>query len=134
MRILLKRDAFLPECIVRWLSDPLLSDFAWLIGSFIIGVALGSLTGLIPGFHVNNVALIALSLSPVAVGIGIPPDAVGIIVACGTVHTFLNYIPSALVGAPDDNMALALLPGHRMLISGQAAQVAYSARGSQMGL
>ena len=97
---------------------------------------MGSLTGLIPGFHVNNVALIALSLSPVAVGIGIPLDAVaGIIVACGTVHTFLNYIPSALVGAPDDNMALALLPGHRMLISGQAAQgVAYSARGSQMGL
>ena len=32
-------------------------------------------------------------------------------------------------------MLLALLPGHRMLISGQAAQgVAYSARGSQMGL
>ena len=116
--------------------DPWLLDFAWLIASFIFGVFLGCLTGLIPGFHVNNVALIALSLSPVAVGIGIPLDAVaGIIVACGTVHTFLNYIPSALVGAPDDNMALALLPGHRMLISGQAAQgVAYSARGSQMGM
>ena len=116
--------------------DPWLLDFAWLIASFIFGIFLGCLTGLIPGFHVNNVALIALSLSPVAVGIGIPLDAVaGIIVACGTVHTFLNYIPSALVGAPDDNMALALLPGHRMLISGQAAQgVAYSARGSQMGM
>ncbi|GIS49546.1 MAG: hypothetical protein Ct9H90mP23_2180 [Methanobacteriota archaeon] len=95
--------------------DPWLIDFGWLIGSFIFGIFLGCLTGLIPGFHVNNVALIALSLSPVAVGIGIPLDAVaGIIVACGTVHTFLNYIPSALVGAPDDNMALALLPGHRM--------------------
>ena len=116
--------------------DPWLIDFGWLIGSVIFGIFLGCLTGLIPGFHVNNVALIALSLSPVAVGIGIPLDAVaGIIVACGTVHTFLNYIPSALVGAPDDNMALALLPGHRMLISGQAAQgVAYSARGSQMGM
>ena len=116
--------------------DPWLIDFGWLIGSFIFGIFIGCLTGLIPGFHVNNVALIALSLSPVAVGIGIPLDAVaGIIVACGTVHTFLNYIPSALVGAPDDNMALALLPGHRMLISGQAAQgVAYSARGSQMGM
>ena len=91
--------------------DPILVDFGWLIASFVFGVGLGCLTGLIPGFHVNNVALIALSLSPVAVGIGIPLDAVaGIIVACGTVHTFLNYIPSALVGAPDDNMALALLP------------------------
>ena len=29
--------------------DPLLVDFAWLIGSFVIGVMLGSLTGLIPG-------------------------------------------------------------------------------------
>lgn len=116
--------------------DPWLLDFAWLLGSFVFGIFLGCLTGLIPGFHVNNVALIALSLAPVAVGIGIPLDAVaGIIVACGTVHTFLNYIPSALIGAPDDNMALALLPGHRMLISGQAAQgVAYSARGSQMGM
>ena len=116
--------------------DGVMLDFAWLIASFLFGLMLGCLTGLIPGFHVNNVALIALSLSPVAVAIGIPLDAVaGIIVACGTVHTFLNYIPSALVGAPDDNMALALLPGHRMLISGQAAQgVAYSARGSQMGM
>ena len=53
----------------------------------------------------------------------------------GTVHTFLNYIPSALIVAPDGDTALALLPGHRMLISGHAAQgVAYSARGSQLGL
>jgi TctA family transporter len=116
--------------------DPLLVDFAWLIGSFVFGIMLGCMTGLIPGFHVNNVALIALSLSPLAVGAGIPLDAVaGTIVATGTVHTFLNYIPSALIGAPDGDTALALLPGHRMLISGQAAQgVAYSARGSQMGM
>jgi TctA family transporter len=111
-------------------------EWAWLIGSFFIGIFLGCMTGLIPGFHVNNVALIALSMSPLAVGIGIPLSAVAaIIVAMGTVHTFLNYIPSALLGAPDGDTALALLPGHRMLISGHAAQgVAYSARGSQLGL
>ena len=113
-----------------------LLDWAWLMGSFFIGVFLGCMTGLIPGFHVNNVALIALSMSPLAVGAGIPLESVAaIIVAMGTVHTFLNYIPSALVGAPDGDTALALLPGHRMLISGHAAQgVAYSARGSQLGL
>ena len=113
-----------------------LLDWAWLMASFFIGVFLGCLTGLIPGFHVNNVALIALSMSPLAVSAGIPLESVAaIIVAMGTVHTFLNYIPSALVGAPDGDTALALLPGHRMLISGHAAQgVAYSARGSQLGL
>lgn len=111
-------------------------DWAWLMGSFFIGIFLGCMTGLIPGFHVNNVALLALSMSPLAVNAGIPLSSVAaIIVSMGTVHTFLNYIPSALIGAPDGDTALALLPGHRMLISGHAAQgVAYSARGSQLGL
>jgi len=67
--------------------DPVVLDFGWLIVFYLFGIMLGCLTGLIPGFHVNNVALIALSLSPVAVAIGIPLDAVaGIIVACGTVQ------------------------------------------------
>ncbi|MFL2947119.1 MAG: tripartite tricarboxylate transporter permease [Candidatus Poseidoniales archaeon] len=116
--------------------DPILLDWAWLMASFFIGVFLGCMTGLIPGFHVNNVALLALSMSPLAVNAGIPLSSVAaIIVSMGTVHTFLNYIPSALIGAPDGDTALALLPGHRMLISGHAAQgVAYSARGSQLGL
>ena len=118
------------------MMDPILLDWAWLMASFFIGVFLGCMTGLIPGFHVNNVALLALSMSPLAVNAGIPLSSVAaIIVSMGTVHTFLNYIPSALIGAPDGDTALALLPGHRMLISGHAAQgVAYSARGSQLGL
>ena len=97
---------------------------------------LGSLTGLIPGFHVNNVALILLALSPALLELGIPLASVAaIIVSTGTVHTFLNYIPSALIGAPDGDTALSLLPGHRMLLSGNAARgVAWSARGSQLGL
>ena len=93
-------------------------------------------TGLIPGFHVNNVALILLALSPALLDLGIPLASVAaIIVSTGTVHTFLNYIPSALIGAPDGDTALSLLPGHRMLLSGNAARgVAWSARGSQLGL
>ena len=62
--------------------------------------------------------------------LGIPLASVAaIIVSTGTVHTFLNYIPSALIGAPDGDTALSLLPGHRMLLSGNAARgVAWSAR------
>ena len=111
-------------------------DLGWLLFALFFGVGMGSLTGLIPGFHVNNVALILLALSPVMLSWGIPLSAVAaIIVSTGTVHTFLNYIPSALLGAPDGDTALSLLPGHRMLLSGNAPRgVAWSARGSQLGL
>ena len=67
--------------------DGVLLDFSWLIASYLFGIMLGF--NRIDSSFVNNVALIALSLSPVAVAMGIPLDAVaGIIVACGTVHTF----------------------------------------------
>ena len=111
-------------------------ELGWMLFALFFGVFMGSLTGIIPGFHVNNVALILLALSPVFLSWGIPLSAVAaIIVSTGTVHTFLNYIPSALLGAPDGDTALSLLPGHRMLLSGNAPRgVAWSARGSQLGL
>ena len=111
-------------------------ELSWMLAALFMGVAMGTLTGIIPGFHVNNVALILLALAPGLLSLGIPLSAVaGIIVSTGTVHTFLNYIPSALMGAPDADQALSLLPGHRMLLSGNAARgVAWSARGSQLGL
>ena len=113
-----------------------LHELSWMLAALFMGVAMGTLTGIIPGFHVNNVALILLALAPGLLSLGIPLSAVaGIIVSTGTVHTFLNYIPSALMGAPDADQALSLLPGHRMLLSGNAARgVAWSARGSQLGL
>ena len=111
-------------------------ELYWMLAALFFGVGMGTLTGIIPGFHVNNVALILLALAPGLLSLGIPLSAVaGIIVSTGTVHTFLNYIPSALMGAPDADQALSLLPGHRMLLSGNAARgVAWSARGSQLGL
>ena len=97
-------------------------ELGWMLFALFFGVFMGSLTGIIPGFHVNNVALILLALAPSLLALGIPLSAVaGIIVSTGTVHTFLNYIPSALMGAPDADQALSLLPGHRMLLSGNAA-------------
>ncbi|MCK4812004.1 MAG: tripartite tricarboxylate transporter permease, partial [Methanosarcinales archaeon] len=46
-------------------------------------------------------------------------------------HTFLNIIPAVYLGAPDADTALAVLPGHDMLLDGMgAAAVRLSAIGS----
>ena len=112
------------------------SDLGLVLFAMIIGMMMGSLTGLIPGFHVNTVAMVLLTLTPLFVSYGIPLKMVAvIIISCGTVHTFVGYVPAALLGAPEDSTALALLPGHRMLLAGHAPLgVAWSARGSQLGL
>ena len=85
--------------------DVWLAEYLWLMAAFFIGVFLGCMTGLIPGFHVNNVALIALSMSPLAVGIGIPLSAVAAIIAAIALATRSHFI----VVPPRDRSALTKL-------------------------
>jgi len=106
----------------------------------LVGTILGVVTGLIPGLHVNNVAIIMLSLSPIAVetlgGTGIDGSTVfllvaGSIVATSMTHTFLDFIPSTFLGAPEAETALSVLPAHGMLLEGRGySAVALSAVGS----
>ena len=35
-------------------------------------------------------------------------------------HTFIDYIPSIFLGAPDEDTALSILPGHQLLLKGRA--------------
>ena len=54
-------------------------EMAWMLAALFIGVCIGSMTGLIPGFHVNNVALILLGISPALLAIGIPLSAAALV-------------------------------------------------------
>lgn len=96
----------------------------------LLGVLAGTGTGLAPGLHVNNVALVLLasrvafegtivSLFPTATVqeiIGVESSFI-----MGTVisHGFLDFIPSVFLGAPEEKTALSVLPGHRLLLAGQ---------------
>jgi putative membrane protein len=92
---------------------------------------LGILTGLIPGIHTNNVALILLSLSPAfiagfgfLVAFGVSPEFIMLLVAvmilsCAIADTFADFIPAIFLGAPDDDTALSILPAHSMLLDGR---------------
>ncbi len=109
----------------------------------ILGVAVGIVTGLIPGLHVNNIALILLSISGSIVTMCTPLFAYGIseefifmlicgfIIAVSVSHTFHDVIPTTFIGAPEEDTALAVLPAHALLLQGRGYEaVALSALGS----
>ncbi|WP_167879446.1 tripartite tricarboxylate transporter permease [Methanococcoides sp. NM1] len=103
-----------------------------LLLSVLIGYALGIFSGLIPGIHTNNFALMLVALSPMLMDSGIPPTYIAIAILANSLsHTFHDIIPAVYLGAPNDDMALAVLPGHRLLLEGFGSEaIRLSALGS----
>ena len=102
------------------------------IASIVAGYLLGVVSGLIPGIHTNNFALILLAISPLLSDKGVPVFYVAVIVLSNSLsHTFHDIIPAIFLGAPNDDTALAVLPGHTLLLEGRGAEaVRLSALGS----
>jgi len=97
------------------------------------GVALGTASGLCPGLHVNNLALLLAAAAP---GIPGPPHLVGAtLLAAGVVHSFLDVVPTLALGVPDASMAVTALPGHRLVIAGRGREaIRLSALGSAVAV
>ena len=88
-----------------------------LILPIILGIFSGTITGLIPGIHINLVAISLLSLTFIQ---NLPPTPLLIfIIAMAITHTFLDFIPSIFLGAPSEDTSLSALPGHELLLKGQ---------------
>lgn len=106
-----------------------------LIIALLIGIILGCITGLTPGIHINLVSAFVVSLS-LTLFLGINPlFLVVFIVAMSITHTFVDYIPSVFLGAPDEDNFLSILPGHEMLIKGEAySAVVYTLYGSLLAI
>lgn len=103
-----------------------------LLISILFGFILGIISGITPGIHVNNFALILVALSPFFAGLGFSPFYIAIVILSNSIaHTFLDIIPSTFLGAPSADTALAVLPGHALLMEGRGAEaVRLSALGS----
>ena len=111
----------------------------------LLGMGTGAVTGLAPGLHVNNVAAVVLAtraswiafvLGPWA---GEDPGTLGVLLSCyllatAVSHGIFDFVPSVFLGAPTEETALSILPGHRMLLSGEGARaVSLAARGAVLG-
>ncbi len=87
--------------------------------ALIVGIIAGCITGFLPGIHINLVAALLFGISALLLAY-FPPLALAIfIVAMSITHSFVDFIPSIFLGAPDDDSVLAVLPGHEMLIKGK---------------
>ncbi|MFQ6136397.1 MAG: tripartite tricarboxylate transporter permease [Candidatus Hydrothermarchaeales archaeon] len=85
----------------------------------LIGILLGTFTGLVPGIHVNTVAIVVISLLPILLENFSRYDIVALIIAMAVVHTYVDYIPSVVFGAPEESSILSVLPGHKLLLKGR---------------
>ncbi len=85
--------------------------------ALLLGVSAGTFTGLAPGIHINLVAALLLAsldkipLSSIALAV--------FITAMSITHTFLDFIPSIFLGAPEEDTFLSVLPGHELLKQGK---------------
>jgi len=90
-----------------------------IIGLALIGIALGTVTGLVPGIHVNTVVIVLLSILPALLNEFPAHSIAALIVAMAIVHSYIDYIPSIFLGAPAEDSVLSVLPGHRLLLKGR---------------
>ncbi len=93
--------------------------------ALLAGVLAGTFTGLIPGVHTNLIAIILLGFSSFLLSKFNPLVLVVFIVSMGLTHTFIDYLPSIFLGAPDEDTALSILPGHEMLNQGRAYEAVF---------
>ncbi|MCL2295702.1 MAG: tripartite tricarboxylate transporter permease [Methanomassiliicoccaceae archaeon] len=108
----------------------------------IAGSLIGTFTGLVPGIHVNTLASMMLVSYPAMESFllsftssaNVPVVVSSCIMSASVVHSFIDFVPSVFIGAPDPDEVLTTLPGHRLLMQGQGMRaVRAAAVGSAVG-
>ncbi len=104
------------------------------VGIF-IGIFVGIFTGLFPGVHINLVSATLVSFSPVILKYVSPITASLFIISMSITHSFLDFIPSTFLGAPNAETSVSLLPAHSLLHQGRAKEaIFFSVLGAFSGL
>jgi len=81
------------------------------------GIALGVLTGLIPGIHPNTLFVMLMPFLITLSGTG-AYALISFVVSLAVTNSITSFIPSIFLGAPEDGTSLSVLPGHRFLLKG----------------
>lgn len=88
-----------------------------------IGILIGTTTGMIPGIHVNTAGAIIFATSGFLLGFLSPEFLCVMLVSMSIAHALIEFIPSMLLGVPQEGTATSILPGHRMVLEGRSKEV-----------
>ncbi len=86
--------------------------------AILLGMVFGIICGVTPGIHTNLVAAFLVSISPFLLKFISPLALAVFIITVSVANTFIDSLPSIFLGAPEADMALGVLPGHRYLMRG----------------
>ena len=98
-----------------------------------IGILIGTTTGMIPGIHVNTAGAILFASSTFLLSFLSPEFLCVLMVAMSIAHALIEFVPSMLLGVPQEGTATSILPGHRMVLQGRAMEVIRVGSGGGFG-
>lgn len=81
----------------------------------IAGCVLGTVTGLVPGLHSNAVSVLIVAFVKTQ-----DFNFALLIVAMNIVQAFVDFVPNILLGVPDNDSFISVLPGHYFFLKGEA--------------
>ncbi len=88
-----------------------------------VGILIGTSTGMIPGIHVNTAGAILFASSSFLLTFLSPEFLCVLMVAMSVAHALIEFVPSMLLGVPQEGTATSILPGHRMVLQGRSKEV-----------
>ncbi len=92
----------------------------------LLGIAVGTITGLVPGLHPNTI--LAIILSSAFIFSGQPTYLIiAFIVSLSVTNVFTEFIQSSFFGAPEAGTELSVLPAHQMMMEGRAQEALFLA-------
>ncbi|MBT4870794.1 MAG: hypothetical protein HON47_04420 [Candidatus Diapherotrites archaeon] len=79
----------------------------------LLGIIAGTVTGLVPGIHSNNISLLLVA-SPL-----FGSSAIVFTLAMVITQSFVDFIPAIFIGAPNVDTFEGVLPGHKLFTEGK---------------
>ena len=87
-----------------------------------IGIGIGTCTGMVPGIHVNTAGAIMFASSAFLLNYISAEFLCVIFVSMSIAHALIEFVPSMLLGVPEEGTATSILPGHRMVLEGRSKE------------